>query len=451
MCRSRRAVHLRRQTFYDDIANTGGHCMTETFTLALTGQSLIKYDIRSITEPQFLAVQDILRGADLAFTNFEGTLLGSHGGWPLKGSFFGCSHPVVLDALKAMGVGALSLSNNHAFDLGPPGILTTLEEVEARGFLHAGIGRDRDEASAAGELRVGATRVGLVAMDGGPGPDLMYAADAAHERPARPGVNRLKVSQVIDLDDAAFAQIGAVRDTVGYSAIDLANDSQPDDPPQLVEGAEIAIARAVFRRGTPTGRNVKVDPLDLQRNLAAIAEAADDGNLVIAYLHHHHWAADWHQLPDWVGGVARQCIDAGASLFVSHGAPVLQPIEIYKGRPIFYSLGNFIFHVRSEKSTWTGTEVWESVVATCRFDSDNRLDVIELHPVVIGGEAGLANPALEHRLVPHRVTGATARRILERVRTRSAGLGTAIDIVDDTGIIHGASSVRPMAAATARG
>lgn len=413
--------------------------MTETFTLALTGQSLIKYDIRSITDPQFLAVQDILRGADLAFTNFEGTLLGSHGGWPLKGSFFGCSDPVVLDTFKAMGIGALSLSNNHAFDLGPPGILTTLEEVEKRSFLHAGIGRDQDEASLPGQVRVGRTRVGLVAMDGGPGPDFMYAADADQQRPSRPGVNRLKVSQVIDLDDTTFAQIKKIRDIVGYTAIDLANDSQPDDPPWLIDGAEIAIARAVFRRGTPSGRNVKVDPVDLQRNLAAIAEAADDGNLVIAYLHHHHWASDWHQLPDWVGGIARQCIDAGASLFVSHGAPVLQPIEIYKGRPIFYSLGNFIFHVRSEKSTWTGPEVWESVVATCRFDGDNRLDAIELHPVVIGGEAGLANPALEHRLVPHRVTGATAARILGRVRDRSAGLGTNVEIVDDLGIIRAAS------------
>ncbi|MER8923834.1 CapA family protein [Mesorhizobium sp. M0802] len=39
------------------------------------------------------------------------------------------------------------------------------------------------------------------------------------------------------------------------------------------------------------------------------------------------------------------CIDAGANLFVSHGAPVLQAVEIYNGAPIFYGLGNFLFHV----------------------------------------------------------------------------------------------------------
>ncbi len=36
-------------------------------------------------------------------------------------------------------------------------------------------------------------------------------------------------------------------------------------------------------------------------------------------------------------------IDAGADVFVGHGPHVLRGIEIYKGKPIFYSLSNFIF------------------------------------------------------------------------------------------------------------
>ncbi|WP_243682181.1 CapA family protein, partial [Sinorhizobium medicae] len=98
--------------------------MNDRFTLALTGQSLIKHDIRDIRTPAFQDVQSLLRQADLSFTNFEGTILGTHGGWPLKGSFFGCSDPAVLDALGAIGFQALSLSNNHAFDLGPSGVLS---------------------------------------------------------------------------------------------------------------------------------------------------------------------------------------------------------------------------------------------------------------------------------------------------------------------------------------
>ncbi|MDX0506706.1 capsule biosynthesis protein CapA [Sinorhizobium medicae] len=407
--------------------------MNDRFTLALTGQSLIKHDIRDIRTPAFQDIQSLLRQADLSFTNFEGTILGTHGGWPLKGSFFGCSDPAVLDALGAIGFQALSLSNNHAFDLGPSGVLSTLEEVEKRGFLHAGLGRNAREVSRASIATINQRRIALVAMDGGPGPDFMYAADADENRPERPGVNRLRLSQLLEVDDLAFEQIRAVRDKIGYTAIDLANDSQPDDPPRLDPQAEVAIARSVFKRSDRYGRGVRIDEVDMARNLAAIASAARDSALVIAYLHHHHWASDWYQLPEWVSGVAKRCIDAGASMFVSHGAPVLQPVEIYRGRPIFYSLGNFIFHVRSEKSTWTAAEVWESVVGVCSFASDNSLIDISFHPVVIGGEDGLEDGVLERRLVPQLVTGDSAVRILGRLQEQSARLGAHIEISGNVG------------------
>ncbi len=410
--------------------------MQHRFTLAVTGQSLIKHDIRDITAPAFAKVRSLLREADLAFTNFEGTILGRHGGWPLKGSFFGCSAPFVLDTLKGIGFEALSLSNNHAFDLGPSGVLSTLEEVEKRGFLHAGLGRDQGEVSRASTAVISGRPVAVVAMDGGPGPDFMYAEDAKEGRPARPGVNRLGITQRIEVDGAAFEQLAAIRDQVGYTAIDLANDSQPDDRPELNPETEIALARAVFRRSERFGRSVRIEEADLKRNLAAIATAAEDGSLVVAYLHHHHWASDWYQVPDWVSGVARACIDAGASLFVSHGAPVLQPIEIYRGRPIFYSLGNFIFHVRSEKSTWTAPEVWESVVAATTFDADNRLVEVILHPVVIGGDAALEDGVLERRLAPHLATGTRAEHILQRLAEQSARLGTEIRISEGVGVIR---------------
>ncbi|MQV46731.1 capsule biosynthesis protein CapA, partial [Sinorhizobium medicae] len=339
----------------------------------------------------------------------------------------------VLDALGAIGFQALSLSNNHAFDLGPSGVLSTLEEVEKRGFLHAGLGRNAQEVSRASIATINQRRIALVAMDGGPGPDFMYAADADENRPERPGVNRLRLSQVLEVDDVAFEQIRAVRDKIGYTAIDLANDSQPDDPPRLDPQAEVAIARSVFKRSNRYGRGVRIDEVDMARNLAAIASAARDSALVIAYLHHHHWASDWYQLPEWVSGVAKRCIDAGASMFVSHGAPVLQPVEIYRGRPIFYSLGNFIFHVRSEKSTWTAAEVWESVVGVCSFASDNSLIDISFHPVVIGGEDGLEDGVLERRLVPQLVTGDSAVRILGRLQEQSARLGAHIEISGNVG------------------
>lgn len=409
--------------------------MTNMFTIAVTGQSLIKHDIRGVHMPGFQGVHEVLSQANFSFTNFESTILGSHGGWPLKGSFFGCSQPVVLDSLQALGFQALSLSNNHAFDLGPSGILSTLEEVDRRGFLHAGIGRNHTAAARAAKGSFGGRKVALVAMDGGPGPDFMYAADAANGRPERPGVNRLRLTKVIDVDTDTFEQLRTVRDKVGYTRMDLGNDSQPDDAPHVELEAEISIARAIFRRSDRFGRNVKVDEDDISRNLAAIASAAEEGSLVIAYLHHHHWASDWYQVPEWVGAVAKKCIDAGAVMFVSHGAPVLQPVEIYRGRPIFYSLGNFIFHVKSEKSQWRAREVWESVIGLCSFDGDGTPACMSFHPVVIGGSEASSSDALEQRLAPEIVCGVDAERILHRFRDQSAGFGTEIKVVDGTGLL----------------
>lgn len=407
--------------------------MTNDFTVAVTGQSLIKHDLRTFETPGFNAVRETLGKSDFAFTNFESTIFGSHGGWPMKGSFFGSSQPVVLDTLQSLGFHGLALSNNHAFDLGSSGILSTLEEVERRGFIHAGIGRNHTAAGRFGAGTVSNRKIALVAMDGGPGPDFMYAADAAPGRPERPGVNRLKLTQVIDVDADAFDQLATIRDKVGYSSMDLGNDSQPDDKPIVDELSEIALARGLFRRSETFGRNVKIDPNDLTRNLAAITDAADRDCLVVAYLHHHHWASDWYQVPGWVGSVARRCIDAGADMFVSHGAPVLQPLEIYQGKPIFYSLGNFVFHMRPGKSKWTAREVWESVVALCAFNDTGSLSGITFHPVIIGGTEGLKTEAHEQRLAPEIATGEDGRSILQRFQQQSAQLGTVIRISEGVG------------------
>lgn len=410
--------------------------MSNSFTVAVTGQSLIKHDTRSTSNPAFQEVCEILKKADLAFTNFEGTIAGRYGGWPLKGSFFDCSKPAVLDALQDIGFQALSLSNNHAFDLGPSGILSTLEEVEQRGFLHAGIGRNYQEAARPGLGWIGQRKIAIVAMDGGPGPDFMYADDAREERPERPGINRLGISQLIDVDETTFNELRSVREKVGYTQLALTNDSQPNDPYTVNELEEVGIGRTVFRRSNDFRRSVKINDGDLAVNLQAISDAGREGYLVIAYLHHHHWATDWLEVPEWVRSVAKKCVDAGAAAFVSHGAPVLQGMEIYRKRPIFYSLGNFIFHVPSEEGTWRAPEVWESVMGTCSFDDNNNLTGAVLHPLIIGGEQSLRGATFEQRLVPELARKQNADRILRQFAERSAVFGTSVEISKDCGRVH---------------
>jgi poly-gamma-glutamate synthesis protein (capsule biosynthesis protein) len=399
----------------------------------MTGQSLIKHDIRNSSDPGFVHIARLLKQADVAFTNFENTILGNHGGWPMKGSYFGCAMPVVLDALKDIGFNALSLANNHAFDLGPLGILSTMAEVNARDFLHAGIGVDRDHALAAGVKAFASRNVALVAMDAGPGPATMYADNSGLDRPARPGVNGLKVSRTFEVEEAIFDMLATIQTTFQSSGLERANYAQPHDPPQLDPEAAIDFFGTVFHRSQANQRKILVDPQSAMTQLAAIADAAAKGQFVIAYLHHHHWEPDWQEVPNWVRSFAHDCIDAGARTFVSHGAPVLQPIEIYKGAPILFGLGNFIFHTEKTEGEWDPPEVWRSVVATCMFDADDELRSIELLPIV------LAHPSEKDCCkdrVPTPATGQTARRIIADLTKRSRRFGTAITEEDGTGKIY---------------
>ncbi|TPJ71286.1 CapA family protein [Mesorhizobium sp. B2-7-1] len=395
------------------------------FTLALTGQSLIHHDVRHISDNGFRAVRDLIRSADVAFTNLETTIFGRHGGWPLKGSYFGCSQPVVLDSLKDLGFDALALSNNHAFDLGPSGVLSTLEEVRERGFLHAGIGADAAAASKAGVKKIGGRKVALVAMDAGPGPAIMYACDSAADRPARPGVNGLEVSRRFEVSSEKFGHLRAIQETFASNERERTVYAQPDDPRALTSPDEIDFYGTVFRRAPQDCRRLIIDETSLRRQLATIREAASQGAFVIAYLHHHHWEPDWSEVPDWVQLFARSCVDAGARAFASHGAPVLQAIEVYRGVPIFYGLGNFLFHLPEGENEWSSPDIWQSVVATCGFH-DDELRSIDLMPIVLGDERMLQAGNYHERIFPVPASRPLARAMLEDLSRRSRRHGLEI-------------------------
>ena len=66
-------------------------------------------------------------------------------------------------------------------------------------------------------------------------------------------------------------------------------------------------------------------------------------------------------LSTWKRKLAHKCIDAGANIYVGHGDPRLQGIEIYKGCVILYCLGSLFFQTKTEVGFY-GREVWESVI-----------------------------------------------------------------------------------------
>src|SRR3984957_17043243 len=107
-------------------------------SVTLTGQSMIRSDIRAHAPSAVPIIASLLKG-DVVFTNFEAVIIDeSKGQSPKDGRFV--SPPGALEALKTFGFNLLSLSNNHAFDLKVPGIQNTLEQVNRLNLAHAGTG-----------------------------------------------------------------------------------------------------------------------------------------------------------------------------------------------------------------------------------------------------------------------------------------------------------------------
>lgn len=174
------------------------------------------------------------------------------------------------------------------------------------------------------------------------------------------------------------------------------------------------------------------DDSDVERMLAAISDAADSAKVFMC-LHNHDWGDDMSVTRPWTRNFARLCIDAGAAAFFAHGAPLLHGIELHRGAPIFYGLGSLIFHSRTAPGHYP-PEVWESTIAHLHY-RDDRLERIELVPVVLN-EIG-DDPARqdETRGRPRIATGEAAQRILARLKARSAGFGTPLQIRGERGWI----------------
>ena len=89
---------------------------------------------------------------------------------------------------------------------------------------------------------------------------------------------------------------------------------------------------------------------EFQKDITALRSQAD---IVVASC---HWGLGREPL-QYMTDIAHAAIDAGADIVMGHGPHYLLPIEIYKGRPIFYGLCNFTFstgHLGRKHSGWVG-------------------------------------------------------------------------------------------------
>ena len=140
------------------------HAQPAGITITLTGQSMIRSDIRETAPAAVPVIQGLLKG-DVVFTNLEAAVA-EKGETIHEGRGF-LTPPEALDSLKTFGFNLLSLSGNHAFDLKVTGVQNTLREADNRKIVHAGTGNNLAEAAAPGYLHTAKGTIALVASASG--------------------------------------------------------------------------------------------------------------------------------------------------------------------------------------------------------------------------------------------------------------------------------------------
>ena len=445
--------------------------VADGFTLAAVGDLIFSEPLSGLQDEPFKAMLNLLRSADVTFGNLENTLIdlktfsghpqAEYGGAHLVGS------PAIAKDLRAMGFNLVSRANNHATDWGVEGMRATDEVADAAGLVHAGTGYNRSEARAAHYLQTSKGRIALVSMTSS-APVLSMSSDPQGRAPGRPGVSALRLKPFMIVSPAMMQSLRKIREALPSAMLQdeaqVKNALAPEGQKWEEKPGELSLSVPLsteinFRVGDkPVRFTYEMNESDLHEILKGIRQGKQNSDFLIATIHAHE-PDNWSEEPaDFLPKLAHAAIDAGADIFIGHGPHQLRAIEIYNGKPIFYSLGNFFFQVNAQEPVpidlyeaagadphaLTESElmakflkagfdapVWyRTVIAVSRFEHGQVAEV-RLYPVDLGFAAKGVNQG-----IPRPASPAIAKTILEELQRLSKPYGTVIAIEDGVGIIR---------------
>jgi len=351
---------------------------TGDIIVTAVGDMIWTREITHFSEPDYKNLYRILQEAEISYGNLEMTLnerpdLQSGLYNYRRGREFGWE-------IAKLGINLVSLANNHAFDFGTEGLKETLSILRRSGITYAGGGNNLQAARRHSTKTFGRTRFSLLSFN-------------SSERAAS------------SESDPTIATIRA--------------------PSVLIE-TEDGVAKAVK---APLEQDVKA-----MEDAIRLAKTYTD----IVMVHFHlHWVSHSraYPIPDSVPPnqhpVLYRAIEAGADIIIGNGPHVLRGIEIYKGKPIFYSLGNFVYQYKTSEIPpviWTRDqqqdirEEFETVVPRLTI-RDKKIVKIELIPCTLemtGPRTGSPKLADDGR----------AREIIQLMRDLSKRYKTVINFKD---------------------
>jgi len=286
-------------------------------TLLLMGDTNIQH--RGDPATAYENVAATLNAADIAFANLEGPFAGTSAD-PLVPDIAnkeGWQHsaPEMVQALVAAGIDGVGIANNVTYP--HQALLRSMSVLDEVGIGYSGGGNDLQAAHRPLIFNRNGTRVGF----------LQYTT--------------------------LFWPYGhtATQKSPGVASIRVSTAYMPPEDVLEKPGAAPVIVTTV---------NAEDQQL-MVADIRALRQQADI--IVVSY----HWGlSSQRALVDYQPRLAHAAIDAGADIIMGHGPHVIQPIEVFGGKPIFYSLANFVFD-------WM-------------FFGQRNLDGLLVHAVIDAGE-----------------------------------------------------------------
>lgn len=308
--------------------------------LTAVGDMIFNREISHFTEPHYQNLYRVLKNAKLAYGNLEMSLNEKP---ELQRGFrdFRRGKDFAWEIAR-IGIDTVSLANNHSLDYGTEGLKDCIRILRHSRISYAGAGSNLRGARAARFRSIQRTRFALLSFN-----------SSGYSLRANP-------------EEYTIATVGA--------------------PSVLIEKEDgsIEAIRAPLES----------DVTAVEDAICAAKRHAD----IVMVAFHFHWVSHSraYPIPDKVPPnqtlVVHKAIDAGADIILVTGPHVLRGIEIYKGKPIFCSLGNFIYQYQTppeapdviwQRGSQTDIrEEFETVVARLTIRA-KKIHKIELVPVTL--------------------------------------------------------------------
>lgn len=321
----------------------------------------------------FAQVSDFIKRGDARFFNLETTFPDEHCfGHQFYGGAYLRADARILDDARRYGFNVLAWANNHSLDYAYRGLELTMQALQKAGFPSAGVGRNLDEAAAPAYLDTPKGSVGVIGVVSTMMNIAAMAGRQSRRIPGRPGVNGLRVDDYVEVTPEQYE---VIKDVVAQSQMNAQADISRAEgfTPPLPLGVT-AFRTTNVRCGEKTRYVTHPNKRDMDRIIASIKTARAQCDYVMVSMHSHEVGGPNKELPgDFYTEFAHACIDAGATAILGHGPHIIRPIEIYKGRPIFYCMGNFIF--QEELTEYTAEDQFEKYGLTSDTPMGDMYDI----------------------------------------------------------------------------